>query len=284
MVDDNVLIRLSGLRFAHPGRRDLFRGLDFSVHRGERLAIIGPTGSGKTTLFHIIMGLMSPGAGKLAVAGRIVVAAADVAFVRKTLGFLFQDSEDQLFCPTVLDDVAFGPLNLGCSPEEVERVVAETLDLLGIPDYADRITYKLSGGEKRLVALATVLAMKPEALLLDEPTNNLDPHSKRELIALLKKIGGTQVICSHDMEFVRATCRRVILINDGDFLADGPTDEILSNGPLMLRNGLEVPFSLEEHRHPTHDHHHGLGPSHGHGHADRHGLDEHGVGLNTTDE
>jgi len=275
MDGDRTVIALDRIRFGYPGRPELFSGLEFSVREGDRLGVLGANGSGKTTLFHLIVGLLRPDEGRIRAFGREVLARSDYDAVRREVGFLFQDSEDQLFSPTVREDVAFGPLNLGRSKAEALQIVDETLEWLGLAGYADRISYDLSGGEKRLVALATVLAMQPKVLLLDEPASGLDPKTRSELIELLARIGGTQVISTHDMEFVRATCRRVMLMDGGAFVAEGPTDEILGNADLMLRHGLEVPYSIEAHRGVVHDHRHGAGPSHGHGHDATHDAEQH---------
>ena len=275
-MDTDRLIELDGVRFGYPGAAELFAGIDLAVGRGERVGLVGANGSGKTTLFHVIVGLARHTAGTLRVAGRAVESAADYGRVRREVGFLFQNSEDQLFCPTVAEDVAFGPLNLGLAPAEAEAVVAETLASLDLTGYADKVTSRLSGGEQRLVALATVLAMRPAALLLDEPAAGLDPRGRSRLAALLDRIGGTQVISSHDMEFVRATCRRVIVLDRGAVVADGPTDAVLGDAELMLRCGLERPYSLGLHPGAEHhDHRHGAGPSHGHGHDGAHSTRQH---------
>ncbi len=268
------LIALRGLRFGYPRRAPIFTGLDLAIGQGERVGLVGANGSGKTTLLHVVMGLLRPSAGGVAVLGREARTEEDFRFARRKLGLLFQDSDDQLFCPTVAEDVAFGPLNLGADPEEAREIVSRTLDSLGLADYAGRVSHELSGGEKRLVALAAVLAMDPVALLLDEPGAGLDPRSSERLIALLAGIGKSQVICSHNMEFVRATCRRVVVLDAGQVAGDGPTDEILGDADLMLGHGLEVPYSIEA-RHGPHDHRHGAGPSHGHGHLRGHQTGEH---------
>ena len=275
MDGNHTLIQLEGVRFGYPGRPLLFDGLGFAVHEGDRLAVVGANGSGKTTLFHLIVGLRRPSAGRIRAFGRDVARRADYDGVRRRVGFLFQDSDDQLFSPTVREDMAFGPLNLGRSSEEAARIVDETLEGLGLADYADRVSADLSGGEKRLVALATVLAMKPEVLLLDEPSNGLDPAGRSTLVEVLARIGGTQVVSSHDMEFVRATCLRVAVMHKGALVAEGPTDEILGDAELMLRHGLEVPYSLAVHDELGYDHRHGAGTSHGHGHGARHGREQH---------
>lgn len=274
MANDE-LIRLEGLHFAYPNCVPLFTGIDFVLKRGELVGIVGPNGSGKTTLFRILVGLLRPRAGRLFAFGKEIRKSEDHDLLHRRIGYLFQHSEDQLFCPTVAEDAAFRPLNLGRTPEQTREIVAETLSNLGLVELADRISYELSGGERQRAALATVLAMQPEVLLLDEPATGLDPRAKRELVELLTRIGKTQVIASHDMEFVRATCRRVIVMDAGRPTADGLTDEVLGDGELMLRHGLEVPHSLAAERAARLDHHHGAGPSHGHGHGTEHDRREH---------
>ena len=269
------MIKLEDIHFGYPGRRELFAGIDLRVDADEVLGIIGANGSGKTTLFRIVVGLLRPQRGAITAFGRTIRSTRDYDELRRRVGFLFQDSEDQLFSPTVAEDVAFGPLNLGKSRGEALAIVEQTLASLGLSDFAERISYELSGGEKRLVALATALAMRPEVLLLDEPASGLDPRSRRELVEQLARIGGTQVIASHDMEFVRSSCRRVVVIDAGRIIADGPTDEILGDAALMLPHGLEVPHSLVAEGALAFDHHHGAGPSHGHGHDPGHVRREH---------
>ena len=274
MAVDGV-IRLENVHFAYPGGREIFAGVGFELARRELVGIVGANGSGKTTLFRILVGLLQPQQGQYLAFGRPVSSRVDYDQLHRRIGYLFQHSEDQLFCPTVEEDVAFGPLNLGKSADESREIVQRTLSNLGLSSFAQRISYELSGGERRLVALATVLAMQPEVLLLDEPATGLDPRSRRELVELLTRLGGTQVIASHDMEFVRATCRRVIVMDGGRMIADGVTDAILGDSDLMLRHGLEVPHSLAAERVVHVDHHHGAGPSHGHGHGTEHGIREH---------
>lgn len=274
-MHDDSLMDIQDLRFGYPGREPLFDAMSFHVNEGERVGVIGPTGSGKTTLFRLLVGLLQPEAGSFSAFGRTILSQTDHDDLRRHVGFLFQDSIDQLFCPTVKEDVAFGPLNLGRSKEEATVVVEHTLRRLGLADLADRVSYELSGGERRLVALATVLAMEPKVLLLDEPTTGLDPRSKRQLVEHLAQIGGTQVIASHDMEFVRSACRRVVVMHGGNTIADGPTDAILGDDEMMYQNGLEVPHSLVAEAQMQADHHHGAGPSHGHGHRQTHVSRQH---------
>ena len=181
MDQNSLIINLSDISFAYPGSSKALDKLNLQFHQGDRLGLIGPNGSGKTTMFHIIMGLLKPSSGTIEIFGRQVNGERDFRSVRERIGLLFQDADDQLFSPTVLEDVAFGPLNLGRSQEEAKDIAQSTLELLGLSGFEDRITYKLSGGEKKLVSLATVLAMEPEILLLDEPSNGLDDNTKARL-------------------------------------------------------------------------------------------------------
>jgi cobalt/nickel transport system ATP-binding protein len=268
-VDLDAVIEFRGIRFGYPGRPLLFDGLDLAFGRGQRVGLVGANGSGKTTLLHLIVGLQRPAAGTLTVLGEPARGARAFRRVRRQVGLLFQDSDDQLFCPTVGEDVAFGPLNLGLAPDAARRRAAEALQSLGVESCAPRAVHELSGGEKRLVALAGVLAMDPQVLLLDEPSDGLDPAARSNLQSRLAALDRTQVITSHDMEFIRATCRRVVLLDAGRLVADGPTDAVLGDGDLMLACGLEVPFSIEAEA-PAYDHTHGAGVAHGHGHRRTH--------------
>ena len=195
--------------------RHVLKSLNFHLHQGERIGLVGPNGAGKSTLCHIIMGLLRPDSGVVEIFGKERVNESDFREVRERVGFLFQDPDDQLFCPTVLEDVAFGPLNQGKTPEQARRIVETTLASLKLDGFAERITYQLSGGEKRLVSLATVLAMEPEILILDEPTNGLDEETTESLVNILKESGLTYVVVSHDREFVERTTIQILEIRDG---------------------------------------------------------------------
>jgi len=206
------LVELVDVDFAYDGRPPVLRKCSLALQPGERAALVGPTGSGKTTLLHLIVGLLKPAAGRVEVLGRPRVTEADFHEVRGRVGLLFQAADDQLFCPTVAEDVAFGPLNLGKPREEVRGIVERTLHSLGLAGYQGRITYKLSGGEKRLVALATVLTMQPEVLLLDEPTSGLDPEAEARLVEVLAGLDQAMLVVSHDREFLgRVTSTRLEL-------------------------------------------------------------------------
>lgn len=208
----DLLFDLKGLRFAFDPARPVLDGVDLELAPGERLALVGPNGAGKTTLLHVMVGLLRHHAGHLKAFGRERRDEADFNEVRARAGLLFQDPDDQLFCPTVAEDVAFGPLNLGHTREETEAIVERTLDRLGLAGYGDRVTYKLSGGEKRMVTLATVLAMEPDALLLDEPSNALDETALVRLLDTLDGLDQAMVIVSHDRRVVdRLATRRLRL-------------------------------------------------------------------------
>lgn len=181
----------------------------------KRIGIIGPNGCGKTTLFLLMVGLLQPDAGELLFHGKPVTSKEDLRALRKEVGFLFQSSDDQLFSPTVIEDVAFGPLNLGFSPQEARDIAMKTLAELSLTGFEDRITHRLSGGEKKLVALATILAMRPKILLLDEPTNNLDPKTRSHLIDILKTLDLYQIIISHDWDFLSHTTSILYKIDHG---------------------------------------------------------------------
>jgi cobalt/nickel transport system ATP-binding protein len=188
--------------------------LSFAV-KDQRIGIIGPNGCGKTTLLHLMVGILRPDEGELLFNGTPVTTKNDLHALRKEVGFLFQSSDDQLFSPTVVEDVAFGPLNIGFSPKEAREIASKTLDDLGLAGFEDRITHRLSGGEKKLVALATILAMRPRILLLDEPTNNLDPKTRSHLIDILQGLELQQIIISHDWDFLTHTTAILYKIDHG---------------------------------------------------------------------
>jgi cobalt/nickel transport system ATP-binding protein len=224
MVEPAVIIRLNGLTFAYPGNASKPRvldGLDLQISRGERIGLIGANGSGKTTLFHLIMGLLPPTEGEVVVFGRKRQQEKDFREVRQKIGLLFQDADDQLFCPTVAEDVAFGPLNLGKTEEEALAITEDVLSRLGLQGFEDRLTYKLSGGEKRLVSLATVLAMQPEVLMLDEPTTGLDEDTVESLIRLLRDSTLTYLIASHNRDFLSRTTDTVYRLVQGTLVEAG---------------------------------------------------------------
>ncbi|MDR1677503.1 MAG: energy-coupling factor ABC transporter ATP-binding protein [Deltaproteobacteria bacterium] len=214
MSTTEPIINLKGLRFAYPKRPEVIKGLDLFVDSQTRLGLVGSNGSGKTTLLSIIMGLLKPQAGTVELLGRLCKKEADFKEVRPLMGFVFQDANDQLFCPTVADDIAFGPLNLGKTRAEAAKIVQEVLAGLGLTGFEDRITYDLSGGEKKLVAVGTALALSPKVLILDEPTTFLDVSAVDRLEAIIAKLDLPMVIVSHDAAFLdRVVTSRLQMID-----------------------------------------------------------------------
>ncbi|MBW2246657.1 MAG: ABC transporter ATP-binding protein [Deltaproteobacteria bacterium] len=220
MGHNNLIINLTELSFSFSADKPVLDNLSFHLHRGDRIGLVGPNGSGKTTLFHIILGLLKPYSGTVELFGRQAKQEKDFREARKRIGLLFQDPDDQLFSPTVLEDVAFGPLNLGKSPEEARDIALKTLSRLDLSGFEDRITYKLSGGEKRLVSLATVLAMDPEVLLLDEPTNGLDEETEERITDILRKLELSYIFISHNFEFLSKTTDRIYAMSKGRISSD----------------------------------------------------------------
>jgi len=229
-------IEVTGLSFSYPDGHQALDGVDLTVEQGEKLAIIGANGAGKTTLLLHFNGLLR-GQGRIRVLGR-EVTPGNLRWIRSRVGLVFQDPDDQLFSPTVLDDIAFGPLNLGCSPTEAKERVARALEWVGLQGYESRSPHRLSLGEKKRVALATVLAMDPEILVLDEPTANLDPAARGRLTELLEGWQGTLILATHDLETVGALCRRVAVMDGGRIVAEGAVSSILSDEELLLSHGL----------------------------------------------
>jgi cobalt/nickel transport system ATP-binding protein len=216
------LVEFHDVDFAYDPARPVLTGCNFALCRGERVALVGANGSGKTTLLQLIVGLLRPARGRIAVFSRDRCAEADFHEVRRRMGLLFQDADDQLFCPTVAEDVAFGPLNLGKPREEVRRIVASTLDSLGLAGYEHRITYHLSGGEKRLVALATVLAMQPDVLLLDEPNGELDDTALDRLVSILPGLPQAMIVVSHSRAFWKRVTTSAVELRAGRVYAARP--------------------------------------------------------------
>jgi cobalt/nickel transport system ATP-binding protein len=246
------VLEVNHLTYEYPGGVRALDDICFSVPAGARVGILGPSGAGKSTLLMHLNGLLpdsiSNGQAPLnsaavKIAG-LPMTSQNLREIRRLVGFLFQDPDDQLFCPTVREDVAFGPLNLGLSSEEVERRVAESLAAVGLADCQRRSTLQLSVGERKRVCLAGVLACHPSVLALDEPASNLDPRARRSLLAILQEFSGIQIIATHDLDLVAEHCDRVIVIDDGKIRADGPPRTILSDAVLMDRHGLEVPLRM----------------------------------------
>lgn len=245
-----TMLELETLAVGWPGHLAILSDLSLSLRRGERVALVGPNGAGKTTLFHTIAGVLPAQAGTVRMAGQRVSAGqfrADIALV-------FQQAEDQLFCPTLIEDVSFGPRNLGLPACEVQSRATQALADCGLSGLEDRPVHHLSGGEKRRACIAGALALRAELLLLDEPSAALDMRQRRRLITLLSGMSQTMLIASHDLELVLELCPRVVVIDQGRICADGPAREVLGNTLLMKAHGQEVPHSLTPHHETGHVH------------------------------
>lgn len=235
------LVETRALSFDYPDGTPALRDVDLRFHHGEAVAIVGGNGAGKSTLLLHFNGLLLPARGEVRI-GELPVTAATRAQVQCTVGFVFQDADDQLFMPTVREDVAFGPLNLGLTAEQAEERVSAALEEVGIAHLAARAPYRLSGGEKRAVAIAGVLAMRPDVLVLDEPSAGLDPLARRRLIGLLRGFTHTRVIATHDLDLVLDVCSRVVVLHEGRVAADGAPAAIFADAELLARCRLEPPL------------------------------------------
>ena len=220
------------------------QGISFEVKQGEIVSLIGANGAGKSTLMHHLNGTLVPTSGSVRV-GDVPVLPSTLRDVRRTVGMVFQDADDQLFMPTVGEDVAFGPANMGLPPEDVERRVHEALETVGALHLLERPPYRLSGGEKRMVSIATVLAMQPDILVMDEPTNHLDARARRNCIALLRSFKHARIIVSHDLDMVMDVCNRIIVLNQGRLVADDTPQTIFSNAALLEECHLELPLRMQ---------------------------------------
>ncbi|MBN1444115.1 MAG: ABC transporter ATP-binding protein [Planctomycetes bacterium] len=231
------------IEFTFSDGRQAIRGVSLEIARGEPAGLIGPNGAGKTTLIHVLAGLLKPQRGTVEVFGEPIGVDGD-AGARRRIGLVFQQTEDQLFSPTVFDDVAFGPLNYGFPRGEVHERVRDALRRVGLEQAEDRVPHHLSSGERRRAAIATVLSFDPEILILDEPTSDLDPRGRRDLARLLGSMSQARFVAAHDLELILLTCRRVLLIDEGKIRADGPAAEIIGDHRLLEAHGLEAPFGL----------------------------------------
>ena len=238
------VLDVQGLAYAYPDGHQALYGVDLHVHQGERVALLGPNGAGKTTLVLHLNGILTAGAGSVAVSG-LPVTKKNLGEVRRRVGVVFQDPDDQLFMSTVHDDVAFGPANLGLRGAELDRRVVEALDLVGMADFADRPPHHLSFGQRRRVAVATVLAMRPEVLVLDEPSSNLDPASRRELADIVLGLDVTVLMVTHDLPYALQLCERSVVLSDGVIVGDGTTFDVLTDDDLMAGHRLELPFGFD---------------------------------------
>jgi cobalt/nickel transport system ATP-binding protein len=237
-------LEVRGLAFAYPDGHPALSRVDLTVEPGERVALLGPNGAGKTTLVLHLNGIHLPATGEVRVTG-LPVAKAALKEIRRRVGVVFQDPDDQLFMPTVRDDVAFGPANLGLRGTELDRRVQAALAAVGMEDVAGRPPHHLSFGQRRRVAVATVLAMEPDVLVLDEPSSNLDPAGRRELADVLRSLDLTMLMVTHDLPYALELCPRAVVMDGGAIVADGPTAELLADRELMAAHRLELPFGFD---------------------------------------
>jgi cobalt/nickel transport system ATP-binding protein len=238
------VLDIRGLAHAYPDGHQALFGVDLRLERGERVALLGPNGAGKTTLVLHLNGLLAAGAGSVSVSG-LPVNAANLSEVRRRVGVVFQDPDDQLFMPTVRDDVAFGPRNLGLRGADLDRRVRDALEKVGMAGFADRPPHHLSFGQRRRVAVATVLAMEPEVLVLDEPSSNLDPTARRELADILRSLDVTVLMVTHDLPYALELCPRSVVLSDGVVVADGHTRDLLADEAFMAAHRLELPYGFD---------------------------------------
>jgi len=237
------MLKFDHVSFSYERERPVLQNVSFHVSAGERVGLIGANGAGKSTLMKLLLGLLPCRDGTITVKD-IPVSKENLAQVRRTLGYVLQDSDNQMFMPTVYEDMMFAPLNYGLSREEAEKRVDAVLERMGLTELKHRYNHKISGGEKRMAAIATILAMEPEILLMDEPSTALDPCNRRQVIRTVSALPQTMLIASHDLDMILDTCSRVILLSHGEIAADGPADSILRDRELLEKNRMELPLCL----------------------------------------
>lgn len=237
------MLKVEHVSFSYEKGKPVLEDLSFQIAAGERVGLIGANGAGKSTLMKLFLGLLPCQEGEI-YAGGDLVTRENLAKVRRTLGFVLQDSDNQMFMPTVYEDMMFAPLNDGLGREEAERRVDAVLERLGLTELKHRYNHKISQGEKRMAAIATILAMDPAVLLMDEPTTALDPRNRRKVIQTIRALPQTILIASHDLDMILDTCGRVILLSQGRIAADGPADVILRDRELLEKNRMELPLCL----------------------------------------
>lgn len=235
------MIKFENVSFSY-GEHTVLDNVSFEINEGEQVGLIGANGAGKSTIMKAALGLISCG-GEIKI-DSMPMERENLPAIRKALGYVLQDSDNQMFMPTVLEDMIFGPINYGMSREEAEKAAEETLAQLGLEYLKNRHNHKMSGGEKRMAAIATILAMKPKAMLMDEPSTALDPQNRRTLIRTLNRLPMTKIIASHDLDLILDTCDRVLLLSDGRIAADGSVNDILYDKELLENNHLELPLCL----------------------------------------
>lgn len=238
------IVELKDVHFRYPDGTEALQGITFRIIHGESVGIAGANGMGKTTLLLNLSGHLTSTKGEISI-GEVTLSKQTKQEIRKKVGFVFQRTDDQLFMPTVYEDVAFGPINLGLSQEKVDERVKNALDVVGCFHLRNRPPHRLSEGQKKAVAIATVMAMDPDILIMDEPASNLDPKSRRQLINLLKGFEHTKIIASHDLDLILDVCERCIIIKEGRVVADGSAEEVLLNETLLKENSLELPLSRQ---------------------------------------
>ena len=237
------MIEFRHVDFSYEKDRPVLRDLSFRIEKGESVGLIGANGAGKSTVMKLLLGLLTPKSGEILVDG-VPVGKKTLAEIRRKLGFVMQNSDNQMFMPTVYEDMIFAPLNYGLSREEAEQRVDAVLEKLGLQELKHRHNHRISGGEKRMAAIATILAMEPEAVLMDEPSSALDPCNRRLVINTIRELRQTKLITSHDLDMILDTCERVILLSGGAVAADGPADQILRDKALLEAHRMELPFCL----------------------------------------
>lgn len=236
------MIEFQHVSFAYENNHQVLNDLSFHIEDGESVGLIGANGAGKSTIMKLLTGLLQ-GQGRILVSG-MEVSRSNLSTIRQKLGFVLQNSDNQMFMPTVYEDMMFAPLNYKISREEAEKRIDEVLARLNLAYLKHRHNHKISGGEKRMAAIATILAMEPEAILMDEPTSALDPHNRRIIINTIRELDQTKLITSHDLDMILDTCSRVILLSNGNIAADGPAEEILRDRALLEAHRMELPLSL----------------------------------------
>lgn len=237
------MITFQNVSFSYDGKHPVVENLSFSIGKGEAVGLIGANGAGKSTIMKLLLGLLN-GNGQIFV-DNLPLNKRNIPAIRQKVGFVLQDSDNQMFMPTVYEDMIFGPRNYGLSLEETERRVDAVLNQLGLRELKHRYNHKISGGEKRMAAIATILAMEPEAILMDEPSTALDPVNRRTVINTINRLPQTKLIASHDLDMILDTCQRVILLSHGRIVADGDAETILGDRQLLEANRMELPFCLQ---------------------------------------
>ena len=248
---ETPVIDLESVSFSYPGGKAVLSGVDFQLRKGEKVGLIGPNGSGKSTLLYLLMGLQKPSAGVIRLFGSPVRTEAEFQGARRRIGLLFQNADDQLFSPTVIEDVAFGPLNLGMTPAQARQKAKEALDKLDLSGFEDRITYLLSGGEKKLVSLATILVMEPEVLLLDEPTTGLDEATCQRIMEILNQMEISTITVSHEYDFLARTTRQIFSMQQGQIRFNGSSADLHSH--YHIHPAGAVPHGHSHSHPPEHD-------------------------------